>query len=500
MVHARARKWLKKLLFPGESLSSRVVISGFWVLVLRVVSHGLQLARTVVLARLLAPSDFGLMGITLLVMALFETFSKTGFQSALIQKKDNIDDYLDSAWTTTALRGIVLYGLIFLAAPYAAAFYESPAAEPIIRTAALVLVLEGLMNMRVVYFKRELEFQKQFIYQLSGILADLLVSIAAALILKSIWALVYGLLAGALVRLIMSYVIAPGLPRPRIDLARIRELYGYGRWIFGSGIFVFLLNEGDDALVGKILGISALGFYGLAHRIANLPATEITHVITLVTFPAYARIQDNPKALREAYLRVLKLTALLTIPAAGGIFALAPELTSVLLGDKWLPMVTAMQVLVLYGAVRSIGATMGPVILAVGRPEIQTRYLFVQTILTALIIYPLSMRWNIAGTGVAILLPALVVNTIFAYYVLKITRVRPAAFFKAVGYPLLGTLVMVSGLLLSKTYLPGLTGLAGFLLLVALGAVIYFIIALLLERFAGYRLLNVFRSIRTSLS
>ncbi len=489
----------KRLITPDERLSSRVVIGGFWVFLLRMVSQVLSLVRTIVLARMLAPDDFGLMGITMVTMSMLETFSQTGFQSALIQKKNNIEDYLDTAWTTLTLRGILLAGLLYFGAPLAAQFYNTPEALPVIRTIALVPILNGLMNIRVIYFKKELEFQKQFLFQLTGTLSDLLVSIVLALALQNVWALVYGMLAGWAARLVLSYIITPYTPRPRIDFGKLKDMYGYGRWIFWTSVFIFLLTEGDDALLGKLLGVTALGFYQMAHRIANLPATEITHVISQITFPAYAKLQDDVPALRAAYLNVLKVTALLTIPAAGGIFILAPELTQLLLGDKWMPAVPAMRVLVIGGAIRSIGATMGPVFQAVGKPEILSRHLAVQVLLVAILIYPLTMTYGIVGTGVSLLIPGFIINSMFATHVIRITGCGRMNFLQAVGFPLLGTLTMVAALAWVKALIPHHDGIVIFALLVLAGMAVYFVFAYFMERYFDYRILALFRSIRSSL-
>jgi O-antigen/teichoic acid export membrane protein len=308
------------------------------------------------------------------------------------------------------------------------------------------------------------------------------------------------MLAGSVVKLFVSYLIFPKFPRLHLDFSKIKDLFGYGRWIFWTSVFIFFLTEGDDAFLGKVLGVTALGFYQMAHRISNLPATEITHVISQVTFPAYAKLQDNPHGLREAYLRVLKLTALLSIPVAAGIFVLAPDLTRILLGDKWMPIVPVMQVMVVGGAVRSIGATMGPVFQAVGKPEILTRFLLVQTLLVAAIIYPLTIWLGIVGTGLSMMLPGLVINSVFAYQILKITGVAPGSFFKAIGFPLLASLIMILAVFLLKTFvLPG-AGLPAFVLLILLGAGVYFSITYLMELFFDYRIWSVFRSIRTSMS
>jgi len=475
----RAKEWAKRLWEPGGTLSQRVVRGGIWVFALRIASRVLTLIRTIVLARVLAPSDFGLMGIALLAMSATETFSQTGFQAALIQKKGDIKDYLDTAWTVSALRGLVLFAVLYLAAPYIALFFDTPAATPMMRVIGLSMLLNGLTNIGVVYFRKELEFNKQFIYQLSGTVADLVVAITAALLLRSVWALVFGLLAGNFARFVMSYLICPYRPRVRFERARANELHSFGRWILGSSILVFLLTQGDDALVGKVLSTTALGFYQMAYRISNAPATEISAVISQVTFPAYSKLRDSLSSLRKAYLKTLQLTALISIPVAGGIFILAPEFTTIFLGAKWMPMVPAMRVLALYGLLRSIGFT-GSVFMAVGRPELRTKLQFAALILMAIVIYPLTVRWGIMGTSIAVTIYALV-NIVGIYIALKVTECNYKKAAQVVLLPLVDTAIMIFVVFALKTYVFDNVGPAWFLLLTVGGIFTYLSIAHLLD-------------------
>ncbi|RKY42346.1 MAG: lipopolysaccharide biosynthesis protein, partial [Candidatus Omnitrophota bacterium] len=349
----------KELTLSEPFLLQRAVHGGFWVFALRISQQLFRLGRLIILARILAPYDFGLIGIALLTVAILETFSQTGFQQALIQKKNNIEIYLDAAWSVLILRGFILFTILYFIAPYAAFFFNAPEAKPIIQVIGFAVLFQAFTNIGVIYFQKELEFNKQFIYKLSGTLADFVVVISVALILRSVWALVFGLLAGAMVRLIVSYLIHPYRPHLSFDLKKTKELFGFGKWILGSSILIFLLNQGDDIFVGKLLGATALGFYQIAYRMSNMPATEITHVISQVTFPAYSKLQDNIPRLREAYLKVLQLTAFLSFPIAGLIFVLAPDFTKIFLGEKWMPMVPAMQVLCIFGVTRALNATTG---------------------------------------------------------------------------------------------------------------------------------------------
>lgn len=468
------------------NLKQKAIKGGFWVFAVRVISRILSFLRLVILARLLVPEDFGLMGIALLSLATLETFSETGFQQALIQKKKNIEEYLNTAWTTQILRGIILFIILFSLASYAVAFFNAPLARPIIQIISLSLLVQAFTNVGIVYFQKELEFNKQFIYELGGTLADFMVAIVAASILRSVWALVFGFLAGSIARLIASYFIHPWRPRLDFDLVKAKELFGFGKWIFGSSILIFLVTQGDDILVGRLLGVVALGFYQMAYKVSNLPATEITHVISQVTFPAYSKLQNNMPKLREAYLNVLRLTTFLSFPIAGLIFALAPDFTKIFLGEKWLPMVPAMQVLALWGLIRAIGATTGPVFHGVGKPRITTIMQLIALVLLIILIYPLSIRFGILGTSLAVVFSTLISTLVASYMVVRVTKWGIWNFCKIVTYPLIGMAIIISSIFILKTYWISSIGTPEFFLFIFLGIFIYFLTVYLSDKFFGY--------------
>jgi len=493
---------------PGEGLYQRTVRSGVWVFSLRILERALGIVKLVVLARILAPNDFGLMGIALLALACLETFSQTGFQQALIQKKDGAEKYLDVAWTFMLIRNLAIFAILFIGAPYIAEFFDAPKVTPIMRIIGVSLLfggpggIGGFANIGVLYFQKELEFNKQFIYHLTGTFADFAVSVTAAIVLKSVWALVFGLLAGNIVRFFIGYRIHPYRPRLNFDFDKARELFRFGRWILASSILVFLVTQGDDIFVGKLLGATLLGFYQMAYRFSNAPATEITHVISQVTFPAYSKLQDNPEGLRQAYLKTLQLTAFISIPLAGGIFILAPEFTRIFLGDKWMPMVPAMQVLALAGLIRSIQATTGPVFQAVGRPNIDTKWQVVRLMVLVILIYPLCSRWGIFGTSVAVFFSILTSTIGFGAMVIKITKCRIKEFGKSIAFPSIAGLFMVVVIFVLKGVVDTV-GLLVFVLLVLLGFLVYVGFTYFLDKFLHYgvwllikRSLNSFRGVQ----
>lgn len=429
-----------------RKLLQRVTQGGLWVFLLRVCQQLFSLIRITILARILAPDDFGIMGLAMLTMASLETFSQTGFHQALIQKKEDINKYLDTAWTILVVRGFILFGILYLIAPYVATFFGAAEVKLIIRVIGLSILLQAFTNIGVIYFQKELKFNKQFFYHLSGILIDFIVAVSAVLILRSVWALVFGMLAGNVARCFSSYLIHPYRPRLSVNLEKVKELFGFGKWILGSSILTFLIIQGDDIFVGKLLGIVSLGFYQLAYKISNMTTTEITHVISQVSFPTYSILQHEPVKLRESYLKVLRLTSFLALPIAGFIFAAAPVFVTVFFGEKWMPMVPVMRVLAIVGMVRSIMATTGPVFSAIGKPRIATEWQIVRFILLACFIYPLAKNFNIVGVSYAVLISTVFSTIGFSYKVISQIHCTAKEFLDTLILPLINTMIIIAGI------------------------------------------------------
>ena len=296
------------------TLAIKSIKGGFWVFSIRAITRIFTIVKLIILARLLAPKDFGTMGIALLTLSILDVFSKTGFNEKLIQEKDDIVHDLDTAWSVLLIRGVILSTIIFFIAVPVAAFFKNPEAVKVIRLLAISPLLIGAVNIGIVYFQRELLFQKQFIYDVSGSLADFAVAVIAAIILRNVIALVLGAIVGNAVRFVVSFIISSYRPKFKIDIRVFKKMYKFGKWVFGSGILIFITTQGDDIFVGKFLGTISLGFYQMAYKVSNMASTEIVNVISKVTFPVYSRLQDNRERMKKTYLKVLQFTAFLAIP------------------------------------------------------------------------------------------------------------------------------------------------------------------------------------------
>ncbi|MBA7535108.1 hypothetical protein ES705_27359 [subsurface metagenome] len=470
----KIKKIVKNMIMPGGTLSQKVAKGGFWVFFIRITIRGLSFIRLIILARILSPNDFGLMGIALLTMSILETFSQTGFEQALIHKKEDIESYLNSAWTVLILRGFILFAILYFIAPYAAVFFNTPEAKPIIKVIGFSILFQAFTNIGITYFKKELEFNKEFIYQFSGTLADFVVAVSAVLILKNVWALVFGLLARKIVSCLVSYLIHSYRPRLSSDLGKAKELFGFGKWIMVSSILVFLIVQGDDIFVGKLLGTTALGFYQLAYRISNMATTEITQVISQVTFPTYSKLQNDLPKLREAYLKVLQLIAFLSFPITGLIFVLSPDFTKIFLGEKWMPMVLAMQVLCIFGVTRSINALFGSVLLGIGKPSISTKASAIQLAIIIILIYPLTLKMDIIGTSIVVSFSNVFIMFYLFLKIGPIMKIKYINSLKEIQVFLFATIVMSVSLIIFKNVLIINMEIGKLIILIFIGLVFYF--------------------------
>ena len=414
----------------GE-LRERVLMGGLWTGLSYAATRALAFTQTVILARLLLPDDFGLMGVGMFAAGAFGVFTQTGVDLALIRRPDVARRDLDTGWVICVLRGGVLFAVTFLSAPLVARAFGDARAGPVLRALSPVFLIEGLVNIGVVAFRRDLDFRRQTIFeQVSEALTTAVTVGIAFFVTRSVWALVAGQVAGVLARMVASYALSPFRPAFRFDREAFRGIAGYGRHVMVTGILLFLLVQGDNAFVGRYLGVAALGVYALAYNLANLPASGISSVVGRLAFPVYARMQGDPEALREGYLRSVRAVVLLTLPASILLLTLAPDLVRGLYGGRWISAIPVVQILSIFGFLRAFNTAPGLLLQAVGHPERLKRVMLVQLIFFAAILYPMGRAWGIAGVGAAVTVANLVASFLIVQGVGAVTNAGFRAHFR----------------------------------------------------------------------
>lgn len=478
----------------GGALAHKVARATLWVGASYIFSNVLYFLRTIILMRLLNPIDFGLMGIARVMINTLNIFTETGIEKAIVQSKEVSKSALNSAWIIAAIRGISLFALLYIFSGLISGFYNNKQLSPILKFISLSFIFSGFTSAGVFLFLKELDFKNKVLFEQSSAISNTVVSVALAVIFKNVWALVIGQVIGVIVGFLFSYSLHPFRPSFKFDFEEVKRLFKLGKYVFGASIATFLFIQGPDALVGKILNLDSLGFYVVAFGIANTPATSVTHVVSQIAFPAYAKLQDDLPRLREGYIKVVRLIILLSAPIAGGIFMLIPEFVQIFLGTKWAPIILPVRILCVFGFFRSIYSTAGSVFYGTGRGDLDFKSASLNMTLLVLLLYPLTVKMGMVGTSIALS----TVSTIAVSYIMAIIYrlirldMEKTQFLKAIFFPIIGTLFMCFLIFLLKSLL-SYNAIMTLSISILLGGICYALVLYLLDKYFGYRLIETIR-------
>ncbi len=401
---------------PEPNLFGRVVSGTLWLYGARYSLRGLALLRTAVLARILVPADFGLVGIALLIIAGAQVFAHSGLRSSIVQKQDVVRRDFDVVWTFELLRATAVSLLMLVTAPLIALFFGEPASLPILRALSVMPVLAVLPSIMLVGAEKELKFKKLVSVEFAILVADTTAGIALAFALRSAWALVGAMLAGQVAQIVMSYIVARSRPRLAWDWPMVKRHFGYGRQEWAVAWSSYLYNNGDDWFVGKMLGTSLLGLYRMAYRIGvQLPVEELALTLHRVLFPAFATLQNRADDLRQAFLMTQRNLSMLVAPIAAFIFFFAPSLVEVLLGDQWLGVVPALRVLVWWGVLGALRLPIFSLLSAKGRPILVAYSNLAKLALLAVLLWP-ALEYGLPGIAGAVLLTSVLEFPVATYF------------------------------------------------------------------------------------
>ena len=471
----------------SAALSSRVAHGVMWMGGARLVVRLLGFISTLILARLLLPADFGVVALATSVIAILELFTTFTFDIALIQKPELTRSHLDTVWTLTLLFNALIAVLLVALANPAAQFYRESRLAPVLYVLSLNQVISGLANIGTVYFRRQLNFRKDFILQVSTKVAGFLTTIPLAFVLHNHWALVLGMLVSNLATTVVSYLMQSY--RPRITLSAWRELLGFSVWLLLNNFFTFLRNRSSDLVIGRLLGAYSVGVFSLSFEIASLPTTEGVAAINRVVLPAYVKVALDERALQQAFTKVLGVTALAMLPLCIGIAAVADLAVAILLGDRWVAAGPIVVALAIYSALSGLQTNTGPVYNALGKPKIifLTGLIHLGTLVPLLVGVASTRRLELVAW--AFTLHAAVIGFPATYVLFfRHTPVRFAAVIAAIWRPTVAAAAMyvaVRATLGSSTHMQSMPPIAQLALATAIGAATYLSVTAALWRLSG---------------
>lgn len=386
-------------------------IRGFsWIAGVKVAEKIVSVARTVILARLLTPNDFGMFGLALITLSLFETFTETGISEALVQKTTKAETDLPTVWIILAIRGLLLSSLIILASSFIARFFNLP--EPgLIALVGITPLIRGLSNPATILWRKHLEFGKDVIYRFSSSFLESIISVILVFITRSVWSLPIAFVLAATIQSVASYIFAP-IHWGKFKKTSFNFLFKFGRWMNLNSIIYYLSNQGDDWVVGKLLNTYSLGLYQTAFRVAMLPASQFGGAVSVIGFPLLAAQKTHEVRMK----RTIKLAWSAAYPSfilGGAILLFAPQIVELLLGSDWLPMVTALRLLIIFGTLTSITGILGKYYISKGQPNTVTFLSFLRLLTIAIVIVPAVKLWGISGAALAIIFPIFTITPLY---------------------------------------------------------------------------------------
>ena len=476
-----ASRLLRGLWRDDGSIAQKTVRGSVWLMGSSSAIRGLRILQTAILARLLIPADFGLMRLAMVVMSASGAFTQFGISTALVQRKDMSRRLMDTAWMLDLCRNLIVLAAAMLLAGPMAAFYDAPALRPILRVIALKFLFMGLSNNSgVSMLRREMAFRRKQIYETCLNLAAVAVTLALAVWLRSVWALVWGQVFYGLGEMIGSYVIHPFRPRFRIYRAEALALFQFGKHLFVGGVLGFLRGSLASLLVGKVLGIDALGYFSLARSLVVLPVAFLTPAFG-VLFPAFARLQSRPDVLRRAFVRALRLGCLAICPVLVGIGVTAGPLVALVYGGRWAPVAPIAVAFCFVTLLSFCRSPVNTLLLAIGKPALNNLGSAISLVVLTALTFPLARAYGAIGVVAAVGIAAATDLAIRGYYAMQKLGLSLPAVVAAIGRPLavsllMGACVWVLGRQLSASALVSLAT------MVPAGAALYFLLSLAANR------------------
>lgn len=382
----------------SQQLDRSLVQGIAWTGAMRFIAQGLRWGATLLLARLLSPADYGLVGYATVYLGLVALVNELGLSAAIVQQRHLTKEQIAKLGGVSALLGVAFFGLTVAVAPLVAGFFNEPRVQPIVAILASTFILRGFQVLPRALMTRELTFNK--LAWIDGVEAAMLAgtTLILALMGYGYWALVFGSIVGTATGTVLAWWWHPHRISWPNDFHTIRDAVSYGAHVAAARVTWYVYSNADFAVVGRMLGTVALGAYTFGWTIANIPVEKVSAVLSRVTTGVFASAQHDAVAIRRYLLSLTEGLSILTFPIAAGLALVAREFVLVVLGDQWEPAIAPMAILVAYSGFRSITVLFGQVLVATGRARRNMHFSLIAAV-TLPILFAIGAQWGTAGVA-----------------------------------------------------------------------------------------------------
>lgn len=404
----------------------------------------IQLGASAVLARVLFPSDFGIMGMALLAQSLVGRMGALGTSAGLIAKKDVTQEDLSTAfWTGVAVHG-TLFALAFAGAPLAALFFETPSVTWVLRAMSFTFLFTAAGSVSGAILRKRLQFGGLKAIEVAAFALQSALAIVFAVVFGlGYWSLVCAMLIAGFGQTAAGILYARWRPSLRFSRSSFRFMFRYGINELGSSVVQYFQYNTDYILVGRILGPGLLGLYEFAYRIPHMLLDRLALPVGSVLFPALSKVQTDDERLAGGYIKAAKYIAIIVFPLLGGLAALAHPAVAVLWGEKWLPIVLPLQVLCLSAAIRCVMTSSAAIFLCRNRPDLPFKFGLGQMALTFAAVGALGYAFGLNGVALGMVIST-GASVYVTYFALRMVHCPFRRLFRALWGPLAATVGCVA--------------------------------------------------------
>lgn len=387
-------------------------ISGFkWSAIESIAVKGIQFLLGLVLARLLDPSDFGVVGLLTIFISISQTFTEGGFSNALIRKVDKTDTDYSTAFYFNTIVGIICYVILFVISPWVAKFFDVSILCPLLKVLGLSVFLNSLFIVPVAKLTSEMNFKWQTIAALASVVVSGGAGIILAYLGYGVWALVWQTVIMAFVKGLVLFVYSRWIPLLVFSRTSFKYLLDYGSKLVASNLLFTIYSQITTILIGKFYSTSDLGYYTRGRQFACLPVDVFTGVLGKVTFPVLSKLQDNDEELIRVYRKLIRLTSLVCVFGLILLASVAKPLIIVLLTEKWLECVIYLQLFCIALLLDHITRLNLNLLQVKGRSDLYLRLEIIKRIVS------IGMMLASLPFGIIYLCLSLILYSVFAFFV-----------------------------------------------------------------------------------
>lgn len=343
-------------------------ISGLsWSAISQVANQGFTFAVTILLARILGPKVYGLVGMLAVFTGFAAIFGDLGFGAAIIQRKTLDPEHLNAAFWANAVVGMLMTGIMSAVAPLVARFYNEPLLASLTAVISLRFLLDSLCVVQAGLLNRKMEFRKLAVIQIGSGVAAGATALAIALSGGGPWSLVFQTTGGATFSMVLLWLIGGWRPERSFRWGACKSLLGFSGYLLSFNLVNYWSRTLDQLLIGRFCGAAPLGIYSRAYSLMMLPLQQISGVAGKVMLPAFSSIQDDTTRVRHAYLKAISAISLITFPMMIGLFVVSKHFVLGVLGDSWAAVIPLLRLFCWVGLVQSVETTLGCIFLSQGK-------------------------------------------------------------------------------------------------------------------------------------